>query len=548
MSTPETSKPSKLTVLDCTFRDGGYYNNWDFKPKLVRAYLDAVAAAHVDVVEIAFRANPAGQFCGPYAYGTDEFLRKLPISKAIALCVMADAKDLIKSEQQQAGAVRRTFAAKSESPVSMVRIATHFDELSHCESLVATLKELGYVVGLNLMQSTQQGDAAIALASAQIESWKSVDVLYFADSLGDMVPAGVRKMVGLLRSSWTGPLGMHAHDNKGIALLNSLEAIDQGVTWIDSTMLGMGRGAGNTKTEHLLIELAARGYAEYDPRALFQVVLEDFGALQKEYQWGSTLLYYLAAEYAIHPTYVQKMMGLNHVSAATIIGGIERLKALPSLSYNARNLETAIGGTAVDQQGSCDASQVVRGRDVLLVAGGQGAQDHLEGISDFIARKQDLFVINLNAESQLNEAQISAFAACHPVRVVAEFERLLTLRKPLITPLGAIPEKWVERMQKNANVLDYGLKTGSQDFVFGKHGAVLPAALVALYAIAFACAGGAKRVYLAGFDGFPPGDERQAEMIKWLEQYAETPGAAQLIAVTPTTYPVVQSSVYNPKA
>jgi 4-hydroxy 2-oxovalerate aldolase len=71
---------------------------------------------------------------------------------------------------------------------------------------------------------------------------------------------------------------------------------------------------------------------------------------------------------------------------------------------------------------------------------------------------------------------------------------------------------------------------------------------VALYALAFANAGGAKRIYLAGFDGYSRGDERQTEMARLLEQYAQTPGAAELVAVTPTGYPVAQSSVYDPRA
>lgn len=543
-----TSNLEKLTVLDCTLRDGGYYNNWDFKPKLVRAYLDSVCAAHIDVVEIGFRSNPPGQFCGPYAYSTDDFLGKLSLSKDVAMCVMADAKDLIKAEQQQKGAIRRLFLPKKESPVSVVRIATHFADLSQCQPFIESLEELGYVVGLNLMQSTQQTDAAITAAAAQVESWKSVDVLYFADSLGDMVPAGVRKMMGLLRSKWTGPIGMHAHDNKSIALLNTLEAVDQGATWIDATMLGMGRGAGNAKTEHLLIELAARGYQKYEPRALFEVVLEDFSDLQRQYKWGSTLLYYLAAEYAIHPTYVQNMMSLSHVSVGTVIDGIERLKTSPSLSYNARQLEQVIGSADIDAQGTCDASDVVGGRDVLLLAGGDGATEHAEGIVDFVARRKDLFVINLNADARLPEDLISAYASCHPVRVTTELDQLVGLKKPLIVPLAAIPEKWADRLEQGARVLDYGLRTGSQSFAFGKHAAALPAAYVALYAIAFANAGGAKRIYLAGFDGYPPGDERQTEMVRLLERYAETPGAAPLVAVTPTSYPVVQSSIYNPTA
>jgi 4-hydroxy 2-oxovalerate aldolase len=127
-------------------------------------------------------------------------------------------------------------------------------------------------------------------------------------------------------------------------------------------------------------------------------------------------------------------------------------------------------------------------------------------------------------------------------------DRLVSLQKPLIVPLGLLPEEWAKRLKAGERILDYGLKTGAQLFEFGANAASLPVAFVALYAIAFANAGGAKRIYLAGFDGYPLGDERQTEMIGLLELYASTPGVAELVAVTPTSYPVTHSSVYNPKA
>jgi 4-hydroxy 2-oxovalerate aldolase len=398
------------------------------------------------------------------------------------------------------------------------------------------------------MQATQQPDVAIASAAALVEQWKSVDVLYFADSLGDMLPVDVRQMMSLLRTNWSGPIGIHTHDNRGVALLNSLEAIDQGATWIDSTVLGMGRGAGNTKTEHLLIELVSRQYTQYDAQALFRLVLEDFSELHDKYKWGTNLLYYLAAEYSIHPTYVQQMMSLTpHISPSKIIEGIERLKEIPSLSYDAGQLERAIGGAEVDATGTCSAKDSVAGRDVLLLAGGESVGEHQQGIVDFIGRK-DVFVINLNADALVPEELISAFASCHPVRAIAELDRLASLTKPVIVPLGVLPADWAKRLQASNAILDYGLKTGAQGFDFGDSSAALPRAFVALYAMAFANAGGAKRIYLAGFDGYPLGDNRQAEMIELLELYAATKGAAKLVAVTPTSYPVAQSSVYNPGA
>ncbi len=74
-----------INTLDCTLRDGGYYNNWDFDKKLVDNYLHALTKSKVDYVEIGFRNLSSSIFMGPYAYSRDRFLEKLNISKNLQL-------------------------------------------------------------------------------------------------------------------------------------------------------------------------------------------------------------------------------------------------------------------------------------------------------------------------------------------------------------------------------------------------------------------------------------------------------------------------------
>ena len=83
----------KITLLDCTLRDGGYYNNWDFDPELVKLYLKSMAEASMDVVEIGFRSPPKNSFMGPYVYAMDDFLENLPLAKNILNGAMLNAKE-----------------------------------------------------------------------------------------------------------------------------------------------------------------------------------------------------------------------------------------------------------------------------------------------------------------------------------------------------------------------------------------------------------------------------------------------------------------------
>jgi len=86
-----------VQVLDCTLRDGGYYNNWDFDPGLVHDYLDAVSKSGIQIVELGLRSFPRDGFHGPFAYTSDNFLDGLDIPEHLKVGVMLDAKTIIQS-------------------------------------------------------------------------------------------------------------------------------------------------------------------------------------------------------------------------------------------------------------------------------------------------------------------------------------------------------------------------------------------------------------------------------------------------------------------
>ena len=192
--------------------------------------------------------------------------------------------------------------------MQLVRIATHPAETPLCGDLIGRLKQKGYAVSLNLMQVGGLSLDDLTVHAKTVSAFGGVDVLYLADSLGNMTPQTTQAAIAAIRRGWAGSIGIHAHDNCGQALANSLAAQEAGATWVDATVLGMGRGAGNARTEHLLIELSQRQLGSYNPETVFHLVLEEFEPLRERYRWGYNLLYYLSALYGIHPTYVQEML------------------------------------------------------------------------------------------------------------------------------------------------------------------------------------------------------------------------------------------------
>jgi 4-hydroxy 2-oxovalerate aldolase len=126
-----------------------------------------------------------------------------------------------------------------------------------------------------------------------------------------------------------------------------------------------------------------------------------------------------------------------------------------------------------------------------------------------------------------------------------EAARLSVLRHPLVVPKATV-DALVGDGLGTTETFDFGLQVQGGTFRVTPTGCTIPSRLAIAYAMAVAVAGGARRILLAGVDGYPAGDPRQEEMVEVLRAYEQLPGAVPLLAVTPSTYPVPQSSVYAP--
>ncbi len=281
----------------------------------------------------------------------------------------------------------------------------------------------------------------------------------------------------------------------------------------------MGRGAGNTQMERLLIEINE----QYDAQAVFQFILDYMVPLQREYQWGPSLQYYLAAKYNIHPTYVQQMQSIGY-SSQDVLRGLENLKQ--NNSYKTDVLTEAM----LDVDGSpSDISW--EGRDILIIGTGPSAEQHKEAIRQHV-KEHPLIVIQLNAAWDAdiyNAAESYMWAVCNPVRLQLDY--IDPIRNALIAP-NAICDT-------NAKI-DYGIKVSHREWQFGPTKCVVPKMLVIFYAMAFATAKGARNIFVVGCDGYGADDPRQHDMIEGLSSYEGAP----LTALTKTSYPITQGSLY----
>lgn len=533
----------KINFLDCTFRDGGYYNAWDFERDLVDRYLQAMAAAGVDIVELGFRFIDTVGFRGACAYTTDEYIRQLTVPGRLKVAVMVNASDLVNATSLDEALNLLFPNTKADSPVSLVRIACHAHEVEAVLPATTWLIERGFAVGLNIMQIADRSQQEVMALSAEVARFP-VDVLYFADSMGSMDPDQVIEIIRWIREAWTGPVGIHTHDNMGLGLQNTLCALDNGASWADSTVTGMGRGPGNTRTEELAIELDERRDTGANLIPLLALVRNDFAPMKKRYGWGTNPYYFLAGKYGIHPTYVQKMLSDSRYDDEDLIAVLQHLRTEGGKKYSAGQLLSARQTLDASPSGSWSPADLIAGREVLILGTGPGAARHREALEAYV-REHKPIVMALNTQEAIAGELTDFRLACHPVRLVADYEKHAEYAQPLIAPLQMLPEH-VKSGLNGKTVYDFGLAIDSDTFEVFKTHCVVPAPLVAAYALAVAASGGAKRILLAGFDGFPAGDMRNDEMLNVLERFVEVEAHPEVTAITPTNYGAVETqSIYG---
>lgn len=531
-----------ITFLDCTLRDGGYYNSWDFSMDLVEEYLEVMQASGVDVVELGFRTLKNEGFQGPHAFTTDDYILSLKIPQELTIGVMVNGSELVGAIPQY-DALQRLFPLSAkESPVDLVRIACHVHEFEKALPAVKWLKKRGYQVGFNLMQVSDRTEDEIKLLALQAKT-HSMDALYFADSMGALNSEQTTQIIRWFRAEWDGPLGIHTHDNIGLALSNTLRALDDGVTWVDSTVTGMGRGPGNARTEELAIDIAHRRGVTANMVPLMQLLRKHFKPMQAQYGWGTNPYYYLSGKYGIHPTYVQEMINDSRYDEEDIIAVLEHLRTAGGKRFSFDALNSARHFYSGNARGFWRPSEIMEGREVIILGTGPGVSTHQSALEAYI-RENKPIVIALNTLMGVSPELINFSIACHPIRLLADATKHVELPHPLITPAAMLPESLRIRLG-DKSLLDFGLGVSPKCFEFHETYCITPTSMVIAYALAVAISGHVKQILLAGFDGYAPGDKRNDEMNDLLHTFFKNKSSVDLLSVTPTVYDIHQKSIYG---
>lgn len=239
-------------ITDTTLRDGSHAISYQFTTEQVKEIVEKLDEAGVPVIEVSHGAGLNGSTI-------QQGFSKTPEFDLIRTAVETAKRSKIASLFVPGIGTSKELREAVEIGIKAIRIAVHCTEADVTEQYMKIGKDLGLeVIGFLMMSHTQPPEVLVEQAKL-MESY-GADCVYIVDSAGAMVPVDVRRRVAALKEALTIEVGFHAHNNLGLAIGNSLAALDEGADQIDGTLRGLGAGAGNAPTELIVASLEKMGF------------------------------------------------------------------------------------------------------------------------------------------------------------------------------------------------------------------------------------------------------------------------------------------------
>ena len=288
---------SDVRVVDATLRDGGLVNDFYFTDEFVKDLYRANVKAGVDYMEFGYKASKdmfdESKF-GKWKFSNDDDIRAIvgENNTNLKIAVMADVGRCD---------YKNDIIDRSDSPIDLIRVATYVNTIPAAADMIEDAYKKGYEVSCNIMaiSNSQESELKVAL---DILGKTSVEVFYIVDSFGSLYPEQIERLVDIymeFAAKYGKKLGIHAHNNQQLAFANTIEAVGDGVDWLDATYASMGRGAGNCAMELLLGFLRNPKYQTYPA---IQFVQNYMNKLKEDgVVWGYDLQYMMTGQLNQHP-------------------------------------------------------------------------------------------------------------------------------------------------------------------------------------------------------------------------------------------------------
>ncbi len=472
----------EITVLDCTLRDGGYVNEWKFGMSNIRKVIWKLTQAKIDIVEVGFLTEKiAGDYQGDISkYRTVE-----------------QAEALLPNDQEQTMYVCMINYGEYSIEclpqcdmhgITGIRIAFHKKDMDAAIQYARQVKEKDYLVFIQPMVAMSYSDKEILQLLDYVNDLMPF-AFYIVDSFGTMRTTDLLRIFALIEHNLNQEIGIgyHSHNNMQLAFSNTQSLVERRKRHrliIDTSILGMGRGAGNLNTELFIDYVNDYAGKNYSTREILQIMDEVIHDIYEKYRWGYSFPHYLSAKWNCHPNYATFLMKKQTLNVEDIDQILSKINASDRQNYSKQvieNLYMQYQKNMISKENSLERLRnLLSDKKVLLIAPGRSSELEKDKICD-VMKEQDVCVISVNFSYPYAD---KGYVFVSNKRRYAELEN-----------------KQMERMIVTSNIgMDCAAYTVDYDQLLNPHEHIRDnAAMMLLKLLALV---GARKVLLAGLDGY----------------------------------------------
>ncbi len=385
---------SNIKILDCTLRDGGYINDWDFGYKNIKSILSRLTKANVDVIECGFLEDVQYNTDCSFFSDVDQIGKILPANKGQTEYVAMTRYGCLDINNL------KDYDGKS---IEGIRVTFHDNEVEEALEFCKLVQDKGYKVYVQPVGTTSYSDSYLLKLIELVNNLKPY-AFYIVDTLGLMKKNDLLRMFYLVDNNLDKDIiiGFHSHNNLQLSFSNAQELIDlhsKRVITIDSSVKGMGRGAGNLNTELITQHLNMINETNYKIDYLLEIIDEIIIPIKQKFNWGYSVPYYLAAINNCHPNYASYLMNRKTLPIKSISNILKNVDPNKSELYD----EAYISELYMQyQMHQIDDSLIleklgntIRNKNILILAPGNSLRREQHKIESYI-RDHSPIVIAVN--------------------------------------------------------------------------------------------------------------------------------------------------------
>lgn len=293
----------EIKLVDCTVRDGGLMNDHAFDDKVIKAVYETCVEAGIDYMELGYKSSKkiyAPDQFGCWKHCDEDDIRRIVADNPtpLKLAVMADAERTDYHED---------ILPADKSVLDMIRVATYIHQIPEALDMIKDAHDKGYETTVNIMAAStvrekELNDALELLVTSEVR------VIYLVDSFGSFYSEQVRSLVDKYLS-YAKPagkeVGIHTHNNQQLAYANTIEALIAGANYLDASLAGLGRGAGNCQMELMLGFLHN---PKFKIRPVLKCIQDHIEPMREKLRWGFDIPYMITGNLNQHPRSAMKFM------------------------------------------------------------------------------------------------------------------------------------------------------------------------------------------------------------------------------------------------